>query len=294
MEWKALNLVYLFVSFFIILNCSDLVGAHDQKMKFVLEKSDKIEADRDHHDQISSLKTYIVHVKKPQTSGVLSVSDQDLKTWYQTFLPSTTPTIATTRSSHYPRLVHAYKNVASGFAARLTADEVKAMEKKDGFVSAREEKIYSLHTTHTPKFLGLFQGLGLWNDSRLGEGVIVGLLDTGIWPDHPSFSDEGLPPPPAKWRGKCDFTGTLCNNKLIGARDFVTSTKSTGTKSPSGQPPFDLEGHGTHTSSTAAGNFVSGANAFGMANGTAAGIAPRAHLAMYRQENEEYLQYLCP
>ncbi|XP_024029045.1 subtilisin-like protease SBT1.8 [Morus notabilis] len=206
----------------------------------------------------------------------------DLKAWYQTFLPSTTPTIATTRSSHYPRLVHAYKNVVSGFAARLTADEVKAMEKKDGFVSAREEKIYSLHTTHTPKFLGLFQGLGLWNDSRLGEGVIVGLLDTGIWPDHPSFSDEGLPPPPAKWRGKCDFTGTECNNKLIGARDFVTSTKSTGTKSPSGQPPFDLEGHGTHTSSTAAGNFVSGANAFGMANGTAAGIAPRAHLAMYR------------
>ncbi|GMN32449.1 hypothetical protein TIFTF001_003683 [Ficus carica] len=181
-----------------------------------------------------------------------------------------------------PRLVHAYKNVATGFAARLTPEEAKALEKKDGFVSAQLQKIFSLHTTHTPNFLGLFQGLGLWNDSRLGQGVIIGVLDTGIWPDHPSFSDEGVPPPPVKWRGKCDFNGTLCNNKLIGARNFVTSTKSSGTTSSDGQPPLDLDGHGTHTSSTAAGNFVAGANTFGIANGTASGMAPLAHIAMYR------------
>ncbi|KAM1034576.1 hypothetical protein ACFX2A_038838 [Malus domestica] len=105
--------------------------------------------------------------------------------------------------------------------------------------------------------------------------MLLSVLDTGIGPDHPSFSDEGVPPPPAKWKGKCDFNGPVCNNKLVGARNF-RSGQSTG------GPPVDDEGHGTHTSSTAAGNFVKGANAFGMANGTATGMAPYAHMAMYK------------
>ncbi|XP_052209275.1 subtilisin-like protease [Diospyros lotus] len=147
------------------------------------------------------------------------------------------------------------------------------MEKIDGFVSARPQKVFSLHTTHTPSFLGLHQNLGLWLGANYGKGVIVGVLDTGVYPNHPSFSDKGVPPPPAKWKGKCDFSGTACNNKLIGARNFVSG--ETG-------PPYDEEGHGTHTASTAAGNFVEGANVFGQANGTAAGMAPLAHLAIYK------------
>ncbi|WMV15803.1 hypothetical protein MTR67_009188 [Solanum verrucosum] len=79
-----------------------------------------------------------------------------------------------------------------------------------------------------------------------------------------------MPPPPAKWKGKCEFNSKACNNKLIGARNFVTTSTS----------PLDVEGHGTHTSSTAAGSFVNGANLLGNANGTAVGIAPRAHLAI--------------
>ncbi|PRQ17916.1 putative cucumisin [Rosa chinensis] len=82
--------------------------------------------------------------------------------------------------------------------------------------------------------------------------------------------------PPAKWKGKCKFNGTVCNNKLIGARNFQ------GGKETKGVSPFDEEGHGTHTSSTAARNFVKGASVFGMANGTASGIAPYAYLAMYK------------
>ncbi|KAK6158103.1 hypothetical protein DH2020_005417 [Rehmannia glutinosa] len=81
-----------------------------------------------------------------------------------------------------------------------------------------------------------------------------------------------MPPPPAKWKGKCEFNFTACNNKLIGARYF---TYGNGT-------PMDEDGHGTHTASTAAGNFVAGANYFGQANGTAVGIAPLAHLAVYK------------
>ncbi|KAG9153345.1 hypothetical protein Leryth_018053 [Lithospermum erythrorhizon] len=79
-----------------------------------------------------------------------------------------------------------------------------------------------------------------------------------------------MPNPPRKWRGKCE-DGIVCNNKLIGAKSLID-----------GFSPIDEEGHGTHTSSTAAGNFVENANFFGQASGTSAGIAPRAHVAMYR------------
>ena len=77
--------------------------------------------------------------------------------------------------------------------------------------------------------------------------MIVGVLDTGITPGYPSFDEEGVPPPPAKWKGKCELNGIACNNKLIGARNFVSDVP--------GQP-LDVDGHGTHTASTAAGNFV--------------------------------------
>ncbi|CAN0841405.1 Subtilisin-like protease SBT4.9 [Linum grandiflorum] len=81
-----------------------------------------------------------------------------------------------------------------------------------------------------------------------------------------------MPPPPAKWKGKCEINGkTTCNNKLIGARSFVSPGNLT-----------EDEFHGTHTAGEAAGTAVEGANVFGQANGTAMGIAPFAHLAMYK------------
>ncbi|KAK4710996.1 hypothetical protein R3W88_005509 [Solanum pinnatisectum] len=67
--------------------------------------------------------------------------------------------------------------------------------------------------------------------------------------------------------------GKACNNKLIGARYFQEFGNGT---------PLDENGHGTHVASTAAGNFVSGANVFGLSNGTASGVAPLAHVAMYK------------
>ncbi|KAK3434486.1 hypothetical protein EUGRSUZ_D01954 [Eucalyptus grandis] len=178
----------------------------------------------------------------------------------------------TPNSDQTNRMVHSYKNSITGFAAKMTEDEVKELLKLDAVVSVKQEKIFSLHTTHSPSFLNLNPGVGLWKDSTLGKGVIIGVLDTGITPDHPSFDDEGMSSPPAKWKGKCNFNATSCNNKLIGARNFVNSTL----------PPTDEDGHGTHTSSTAAGNFVKNANVLGQALGTAIGMAPHAHLAMYQ------------
>ncbi|CAK9135934.1 unnamed protein product [Ilex paraguariensis] len=196
-------------------------------------------------------------------------NSEDLESWYQSFLPATT-----TSSNETPHIIYSYRNVATGFAARLSPEDVKAMEKKDGFLAARPQELLSLHTTHTPNFLGLHQNLGFWDSSNYGKGVIIGVLDTGIHPSHPSFNDEGMPPPPAKWKGKCELNGTFtCNNKLIGVRNFLSGSTEIA---------FDDDGHGTHTSGTAAGNFVKGANVFGNANGTAVGIAPLAHLAIYK------------
>ncbi|KAL8225831.1 hypothetical protein R6Q57_018388 [Mikania cordata] len=94
---------------------------------------------------------------------------------------------------------------------------------------------------------------------------------------------------PSRWKGKCEngtaFSPNLCNNKLIGARSFSKGLQAAGINI-STELDFDSArdyfGHGSHTSSTAAGNYVYGASHFGYANGVAKGVAPRAHLAMYK------------
>ncbi|PIN06604.1 Cucumisin [Handroanthus impetiginosus] len=221
----------------------------------------------------SELKTYIVHVKRP--GGRIHTQSDDTKSYHESFLPLTT----TDSSSEHERLLYSYQNVISGFSARLTAEEVEAMKEKDGFISARPERMYHPLTTHSPNFLGLHQEMGFWKQSNFGKGVIIGVLDTGIFPSHPSFSGEGMPPPPAKWKGKCEFKATECNNKLIGARSFNLAANASTIEA---EPPIDDDGHGTHTASTAAGGFVQNASVLGNAYGTAVGMAPLAHLAIYK------------
>ncbi|GAA0172023.1 serine protease [Lithospermum erythrorhizon] len=218
------------------------------------------------------LQTYIVHVQMPHNQISTQEFSENLESWYESFLPATLTTSSGDQEPS-PRLVYSYRHIFSGFAAKLTPIQVEAMEKMEGFLSAKPQRVITLHTTHSPRFLGLSgQSRGLWRGSNYGKGVIIGLLDTGIRPEHPSFNDEGMPPPPAKWKGSCEIDfAAHCNRKLIGARSFEGGN---GT-------PMDFVGHGTHTSGTVAGNFVKGAGVFGQANGTAAGVAPLSHIAMY-------------
>ncbi|KAG5582745.1 hypothetical protein H5410_053372 [Solanum commersonii] len=228
---------------------------------FVLLHSSKTFGD--HFTNQSDLETYIVHLEFPDQ---LFSNSKDLLLWHQSFLP--------TNSNHSSRILYSYRHVFNGFAATLSSDEVREMEKKPGFVSAHPQRIFQLHTTHTPSFLGLHQNVGLWNASNSGKGVIIGILDTGIAPQHPSFNDNGMPNLPLKWKGKCEFNvTTYCNKKLIGARNFVQPDLS----------PTDEYGHGTHTSSTAAGTLWM-VLIFGNANGTAVGICPSpcGHVQKYK------------
>ncbi|KAG5593067.1 hypothetical protein H5410_043581 [Solanum commersonii] len=137
---------------------------------------------------------YIVHCAFPD--GKRTTRNQDLESYYLSFLPATT----SDSSREAPRLIYSYRNVITGFAAKLSLEDLKEMEKMEGFVSARPEGLLDLYTTHSVNFMGLNQNMGFWHDSNYGKGVIIGVIDTGIFPDHPSFSDYGMPHPPAKWK----------------------------------------------------------------------------------------------
>ncbi|KQK14571.1 hypothetical protein BRADI_1g17345v3, partial [Brachypodium distachyon] len=209
----------------------------------------------------SAYRTYIVLVVEPPS---LNAGEEEQRRWHESFLPSWYT------NTGEPRLLHSYTEAISGFAAKLTEGELDAVAKKPGFIRAFPDQTLQLMTTHTPEFLGLRNGTGFWSDAGYGKGVIIGLLDSGIYAAHHSFSDHGIPPPPARWKGSCKDSLAHCNNKLIGAQSFL------------GGDSGDLLGHGTHTSSTAAGNFVSDASFHGLAPGTVARIAPGAHIAMYK------------
>ncbi|PUZ66305.1 hypothetical protein GQ55_3G297100 [Panicum hallii var. hallii] len=210
-------------------------------------------------------RTYIVLVEPPP-AGLQHADDEAAhRLWHESFLRGS-------GGGGRRRVRHSYTSVLSGFAARLTGGELAAVSRKPGFVRAFPERRVQLMTTRTPAFLGLEPGRGVWNATSYGEGAIIGFLDTGIDEKHPSFRDEGMPLPPARWKGACQ-PPVRCNNKLIGAASFVGDNTTT-----------DDVGHGTHTTGTAAGRFVEGASAFGLGagGGTAAGMAPGAHLAVYK------------
>ncbi|KAI8016652.1 Subtilisin-like protease SBT3 [Camellia lanceoleosa] len=235
--------------------------------------------------------TYIVHMDK----SLMPKAFTSHHGWYSSTVDSLKPTIpiVTTTSSQYsttpPRLIYTYNNVAHGFCALLSQDELESLKKSLGFVSAYNDKQIKLRTTHTPEFLSLNPSTGLWPASDYGKDVIVGLVDSGVWPESLSFRDDGMrtSPIPAKWKGTCEvgqeFNASMCNSKLIGARYFnkgLIGARPNITISMNSAR--DTDGHGTHTASTAAGNFVESASFFGYAEGIARGLAPRARLAVYK------------
>jgi Subtilase family len=153
-------------------------------------------------------------------------------------------------------------------------------------------EIVHADTTDTPRFLGLSGRRGAWDRvggvDKAGDGVIIGVIDSGFVPERPSFapikttidSDSIVA---AKWNGTCD-TGVeapvACNNKVLGARYFKAGI---GTIAPDEfESPRDLNGHGTHTASTAGGNFGVTMTVQGHDYGKGSGIAPHARLAIYK------------
>ncbi|CAH2069478.1 unnamed protein product [Thlaspi arvense] len=185
----------------------------------------------------------------------------------------------TGESSMEGRLVRSYKRSFNGFAARLTESERHRVAEMEGVVSVFPSKNLQIQTTGSWDFMGLKEGKKTKRNLAIESDTIIGVLDTGVWPESESVSDKGFGPPPKKWKGVCaggkNFT---CNNKLIGARDYT------------GRGSRDTIGHGTHTASTAAGNAVADTSFFGIGNGTVRGAVPAARIAVY----SVCLETLCP
>ena len=213
--------------------------------------------------------------------------------------------------------LHNYSYTFNGFSVLLTDAQAQQLKKSSGVASVVESTLHTVDTTRTPGFLGLTAPGGLWSQldgmSRniKGEDVIIGVIDTGVWPEIASFGDKvdgsgnpvaytgaGIPAygaPPAKWKGACvtgqGFTAAMCNNKLIGARYYGTAYFAGAAASGGAYTlhprleyisPRDGAGHGTHTASTSGGNAGVSSTVQGTAIGNISGIAPRARIAVYK------------
>ncbi|KAL8093530.1 hypothetical protein AgCh_035415 [Apium graveolens] len=175
-------------------------------------------------------------------------------------------------------LVHSYKRSFNGFVAKLTEEERNRLSIMKGVVSVFPSTKKQLHTTRSWDFIGFPQEVVR---ASLESDIIVGMLDTGVWPESKSFSDEGFGPPPSKWKGSCASSSNFtCNNKIIGAKFYRTDGDLD--EAADFNSPRDSEGHGTHTASTAAGGVVSQASLLGLGLGTARGGVPSARLAVYK------------
>ena len=198
-----------------------------------------------------------------------------------------------------------YVYTYNGFAAKLTAGQKAALEKQADVLAVSTEETVTADTSSTPAFLGLTAPGGLWEQLGgptaaksgvgAGENVIIGVVDSGIWPESKSFSDRDaagqlLYQQIPGWHGKCTpgegFNASLCNQKLIGGQHFNASWG--GDAAIEAQRPWeftsvrDYNGHGTHTAGTAGGNNGVAATGPAAVFGSVSGMAPRARVAAYK------------
>lgn len=204
------------------------------------------------------------------------------------------------------RKVYDYVYTFNGFAAEFSAEQAAKAATLPGVLAVSADELQTIDTSSTPTFLGLTATGGLWEQlggtSNAGEGVIIGVIDSGIWPESASFSDRtgtnGNDTQDGKldyqqipgWHGKCtpgeDFNASMCNQKLIGAQWFNAAWG--GDAAVEAQRPWeymsarDYNSHGTHTASTAGGNANVAATGAASVFGTISGMAPHARIAMYK------------
>ncbi|MGI9262846.1 MAG: S8 family serine peptidase [Woeseiaceae bacterium] len=219
-------------------------------------------------------------------------------------------------------LLYNYRYALNGFAARISPAIANKLEHMPEVLRVWQDEVRPLVTNHSANFLDLFNAEdGLRGPAELdGDGVVIGVIDSGVYPEHPSLQDTrpvdrpsacwstwaefsllgrwlcknytraddivDFEAPPVGWNGICEtgpeFTEENCNNKMIGARTFSAGATATG-PIDDGEifSPRDVDGHGTHIATTAAGNRAR-AEIFGTFLGHVEGMAPRARIATYK------------
>lgn len=290
------------ISAAVVLMLSTLVttaSAQEARRSYIVQLADKPVAT--YTGQVAGLPA-----TKPADGQRLNIEAQDVQN-YINYLETKQASVTSTVSAAH--ITHEYKVVFNGFAAMLTDAEVRALKKNSAVANISADSVLQLDTNYTPSFLQLDAPGGLWQQlggqGAAGEDIVIGIVDSGIWPENPSFADrvdgngnashtgatQVYGAPPASWKGSCvtgeGFALSNCNNKLIGARyfkspaqtlhwtEFLSARDSVGGAEGNG-------GHGTHTASTAGGNANVVVNNDGLVLGKASGVAPRARIAAYK------------
>jgi subtilisin family serine protease len=180
-----------------------------------------------------------------------------------------------------------YRNVVNGLAVRVDAAEAARLAALPGVAAVLPD---TEHEIETDVSNDLIASASIWDGDTgtdvgsRGEGVVVGMIDTGVNPFHPSFAavdGDGFahtnPFGSGNFVGVCDpghpDHDDICNDKLIGAWNFHPT-------SPSAQ---DVNGHGSHVGGTIAGNIHDAVITVGNDEFTRAvqGVAPRANVISY-------------
>ena len=211
---------------------------------------------------------------------------------YENFLESAHNNSLQNAGAGIDAKVNDYAFALNGYSAILTQAQVDAIKSQKDVVLVLEDQMRFPTTDSSPTFLGLTAAGGAYANGYTGEGVVVGIIDTGIWPEHPSFADDGSFSAPPTGPLPCDFGNTAhnandvpftCNNKLIGAYQMLATYRTViGAAPDEFDSARDDNGHGSHTASTAAGNAGVAATVLGLPAGTISGIAPRAHIIAYK------------
>ena len=188
--------------------------------------------------------------------------------------------------------LHDYNIALNGFAAQMTHEQATKIAGMKGIRRVVPDVLRQKTTENSPNFLTLDGPAGPWSKGYDGEGVVVGVIDSGIWPEHPSFADDGtyaappIAPPPCEFGNTAhnpDDAAFSCNNKLLGARQMLATYRALiGADPDEFDSARDDDGHGTHTASTAAGNAGVEASILGTVRGVVSGIAPRSHVIAYK------------
>ncbi|MEN9659021.1 MAG: hypothetical protein RL571_2486 [Pseudomonadota bacterium] len=276
--------------------------ADEARLPYIIQLADKPAAS--YTGDISGLKT-----TKPATGQRLDINAYDVQAYINYIETKQNKLLATIANAP---VVHNYQVVFNGFSAMLTDAEVRKLKNSADVVAITLDQPRTVQTNYTPKFLGLDKpSTGLWSQlngaGSAGENIIIGVIDTGVWPEDPSFADrvntngeathdangsQVYGAPPASWKGSCEngegFSVAHCNNKLIGAKKFRAQYEAlvnSGVKVPHWSDynsPRDSDSHGSHTASTAGGNGKVAGKIGGASIGYLSGIAPRARLATYK------------
>lgn len=209
-----------------------------------------------------------------------------------------------------------YSVAVNGFAAELSGDQVAELVSSKDVLAVVPDEPVDVDTVTSPEFLGLDGTGGVWDEiggaESTGEGVVVGVLDTGIWPENPSFAGEPLTSEPSGevgqpyytsatetamqkangdlFTGACErgeeWTADDCNDKLISARYFPSGFLANVPEENRSEFEYisarDNNGHGSHTAGTAAGNHGVPMEVNGRDFGEGSGMAPAAKIAAYK------------